>query len=82
LNILESLFVAARHGVADSDILEEQFDYLYDKGKGYYVMKKFRDAMGGEKSYPALDELERKLKERHPPKPGLPQIGTSLPRPH
>jgi hypothetical protein len=75
LNILESVFVAARHGVANREILVEQFDYLYDKGKRHYVLKEFRKVMGGAEAYPALDELEKYLSEKHKPKEGLKPIG-------
>jgi hypothetical protein len=77
LNILESIFVAARHGVASKEILIEQFHYLYDKKEGHYVLKKFREAMGGAEAYPALDDLERELSERHKPIPGQDRITTS-----
>src|ERR1700722_3443789 len=64
INILESIFVAARHEVADKQILIERFGFLFNPEKGYYFMKKFRDAMGA-KSYPALSDLEEELKARH-----------------
>jgi hypothetical protein len=82
LNILESVFVAARHGVANREILVEQFNYLYDKGKRHYVLKKFREVLGGAEAYPALDELETSLREKHTPTEGLKPIRTSASRQH
>jgi hypothetical protein len=74
LNILESIFVAARHNVADKDILLEQFGYLVSSRQGHHLLKRFRDAVGGE-SYPALSELEKTLEERHSrSQPGKPKI--------
>jgi hypothetical protein len=77
MNILESIFVAARHKVADKNILVEQFDFLFNPEEGHYFLKKFREAMGGAKAYPALSELEEELKARHDKRTaGLPEIET------
>jgi len=68
LNLLESIFVAGRHNVADMDILIEQFGYLVSPREGHHLLKKFREAIGAD-SYPALSELEKILEERRS-KPG------------
>jgi len=63
LNILESIFAAARHNVADKDILIEEFGFLHSPTEGFHLLKKFRDAMGAD-SYPALMELDEELEQR------------------
>jgi hypothetical protein len=82
LNNLESIFVAARHGVANEEILIEQFDYLYDERQGHHILQNLREALGGAKAYPALHELEKKLTAKHGPAAPLGTIQTSLPKSH
>ena len=78
MNILESIFVAARHKVANKEILVEQFDFLFNPKEGHYFLKNFREAMGGAKAYPALSELEEELRARHNKRiAGLPEIRTT-----
>jgi hypothetical protein len=68
LNILESIFAAARHNIADKEILIEQFGYLVSPKEGHHLLKKFREALGKE-GYPALNQLEEDLERQHTAKP-------------
>jgi hypothetical protein len=60
LNSLEILFTAARHDIADHDILLEQFDYLVSPKEGRYFLEKFREAVGRD-GYPSVDWAQTKL---------------------
>jgi len=73
LNILESIFVAVRHNVADKDILIEQFGFLLSPREGYHLLKTFRHVLGTE-GYPALSELEGELENRHIATRGKPAV--------
>jgi hypothetical protein len=68
LNTLESIFAAARYKVADRDILIDQFGFLVSPEKGYHLLRKVREALGGAKAYPGLHELEEELEQRRKPK--------------
>jgi len=62
LNLLEILFSASRHNVADKGIVAEQFSYLAEKGN--HLLRPFRDALGGETAYPAIASFEEDLKQQ------------------
>ncbi len=64
LNILESIFAAARHNIADKEILIEQFGFLVSPREGHHLLKRFREALGTE-GYPSLSELEKELEKLH-----------------
>jgi hypothetical protein len=61
LNQLEAILSAWRHNIASRDILEEEFDYLYDASKGMTMIEKFRIASGID-SYPAIKEFVEHVK--------------------
>lgn len=56
LNQLESVLAAWRHNVADREIIEEEFKYLYDPKQNHTVTEKFRNALGTE-SYLGIKEF-------------------------
>lgn len=70
LNLLESVFAAARHNVADWDMLIEQFGYLVSEKEGYKVLGNVRAALGGDDAYPAIAEMQRRIVEKRQPKAG------------
>jgi hypothetical protein len=61
LNVLESILTAERHGIADSDIIREQFHYLVNPMEGHTGLKHFRTAAGGHAAYPAIADLVARL---------------------
>lgn len=61
LNQLEAVLSAWRNNVADKEIIEEEFDYLYDPEKGHSILEKFRTATGID-SYPAIKEFVDHIK--------------------
>ena len=63
LNSLETILSAARHNVADKDMLYEQFVYLISPEKGHYLLADFRKAAGGAKTYPSIEEFAKELKK-------------------
>ncbi len=62
LNLLETVLVAWKQNVVDREIIEHEFSYLYDESKGWDVLSGFRNAAGGKKVYPVIDEFCEKLK--------------------
>lgn len=62
LNILESVFIAYRHNVADKDILKEQFEYLVNPAENEFVLEDFRNSSRVH-SYPGIQDFVDELKE-------------------
>lgn len=69
LNHLETILVAWQSSIVDTDILEKELSYLFSTEHGYTALKKFRDAAGGSKVFPAIEafslHLEEKRKREH-----------------
>ena len=63
LNQLESVLTAWRHNVADKEIIEEEFHYLYDTKQNHTVVEKFRNAVGSE-SYLGIKEFIEHLTDQ------------------
>lgn len=61
LNFLESILIAKRHGIADKEIIKEEFRYLVKPQEGHSILKNFRKACGGNVSYPAIEEFAIEL---------------------
>ncbi len=74
LNMLESVLAAWRHNVADRDVLQEQFSFLYDGRKGYAGCALFRRTAGGVDAYPAIEEFVDSLKLKSQGTAGKPLI--------
>jgi hypothetical protein len=62
LNTLEAILAAWDNNVANREMIEKEFNYVYDPQKRYNVVKNFRDAAGGDKSYPAIEAFLKKIK--------------------
>ena len=62
LNQLETVLIAWKHNIADKEILEEEFNYLYKPEKGHTLIEKFRIATGID-SYPGIKEFVDSLKK-------------------
>ena len=71
LNILESILVSWKHGIADTQIIEEEFSPIMIKKGNKYILETFRNAFG-KSSYPAIEEFTVCLqkKEQHSGIPG------------
>jgi hypothetical protein len=70
LNMLESILLAWRHNVADTNMIEEEFKYMMDPAKEYEILKEFRRVAGGTDSYPSIALFCRYLvKKSEPPLP-------------
>ena len=63
LNQLETVLIAWRHNIADKDIIEEEFNYLYNPEKGHTLIENFRTATGID-SYPGIKEFIGELKTK------------------
>jgi len=75
LNTLESIFSAERHSIADSTMIQEQFNYLVEEQRGNTCLAKFRSAAGGDTVYPAIADLVMKMKAKKAPPAGKRRIG-------
>lgn len=62
LNTLESIMGAWHHGIADKEIIAEEFGYLLDEQRGYDAMEKFRGAIGHH-AFPAINAFIEHLRE-------------------
>ncbi|WP_040508046.1 hypothetical protein [Leptospira wolffii] len=64
LNNLESVISAWAYNIADRELIEDEFSYLFtDQGAGS-ALKKFRVLTGGAKSYPSIEAFELKMNEK------------------
>lgn len=67
LNRLEASLAGWRHGVSDEQIIEEQYAFLVNRGKGHHILANFRNALRTNSEtdpYPAIEEFARKLDDR------------------
>lgn len=67
LNMLETIMIALKMGIVDSDTIYQQYSYLYNEEKGWNVLRDFRMA-AGKNAYPNIeafiDDLKRKNEEK------------------
>lgn len=72
LNLLESILVAWQYSIADREIIEDQFSFLFSPKEGHNALQDYRIACGAEEAYPAIaifcmhleSKAKKKLKER------------------
>ena len=64
LNLLETILLSGREGIAKQSILDEQFQYLVNRNKGKTALRTYREANNAEMDYPSITEFIRKLEER------------------
>ena len=77
LNLLESILSARHYGIADRDMIKEQFAYLYDEKEGHFMLNGYRQALGVKK-LPSIHAFYLELKEDAEAKGGgKPQIASS-----
>lgn len=65
LNNLESVLSAWRHNVADREMIEEQYHFLVSPQEGHFIMKEFREAAGGARHFPAIEEFVEYLQTQN-----------------
>lgn len=53
LNTLETVLTAWNLSIVDHETIVSQFQYLYNQEKDWNVLEEFRNASGGNKSYPS-----------------------------
>lgn len=63
LNRLESILMSWHLGVADKEIIEQQFAYLYKPKDKHRAVETFRIAKGGLLAFPIIDKFIIKLKK-------------------
>lgn len=64
LNALEVALLSWHNGVADNEIIEEQFQYLVCHNDDHFVLGNLRKAMADKATFPALEAFIRHLKEK------------------
>lgn len=62
LNMLESVLTAWDLKIVDTEVIKNQFQYLYKPEKDWNVLEEFRQAAGGNKVYPNIDKFINELK--------------------
>ncbi len=66
LNLLESIMVAWQRGLAQPEIIEEEFRFLHSESGNRFVLSVYRDqliAKRGFDPYPAIGDFERKVSQ-------------------
>jgi len=64
LNETEAVILGWHQSIADRDIIEREFSFLYDEAKGKDALTRYRKASGGHENYPALEKFMEALRER------------------
>ena len=64
LNMLESILAFWRHNMADRKILEEQFQTIFDEKNARFCIHRFRQAAGGQETFPAIFEFMRYIQKK------------------
>ena len=65
LNILETTFTAWQLGIVDTNMIEQQFQFLLSPQHGFNILEPFRTAMGGVECYPSSYAFMKRLQERY-----------------
>ncbi|MDQ3917080.1 MAG: hypothetical protein M3348_01140 [Acidobacteriota bacterium] len=68
LNILETIFAAWRHNIADREIIEDEFDLLIMPKKDHFPLEKIRIASGKYPSLAAFSDAIKRKRSRMPEK--------------
>jgi hypothetical protein len=63
LTSLEVMLIAWRNHTADRDTIEQQLMFLVKPELGYYLLKTFRDSMGGVAAYPNTHAFVQRILE-------------------
>ncbi len=66
LNILESILVSWKHGIADEQIIEEEFSTIVRPKEHTYIVETFRVSLG-KRVHPAIEEFIVYLKKNEQP---------------
>lgn len=71
LNAVEVIMVAWQQAVVDKDIIEMEFDYLYDSESGKNLLKNFREVTHAGNAYPLIDEFCNVIKKKKSPQASI-----------
>jgi hypothetical protein len=75
LNSLEIVMIAWLHGIADRDIILQEFEFLVIPGEGSAGLETFRVAVGIA-TYPGINAFVHSLRNRERILPGQPATGS------
>ncbi|MEQ5809642.1 hypothetical protein J3369_19735 [Alteromonas sp. NFXS44] len=64
LNLLETLFLAAHQNIADTGIFVSQFSFLIEPKENCFMLKDYRNAVDGDKTYPSIAWMADLIKEQ------------------
>jgi len=73
LNLLEAIMMSYRHGIADKELLSEQFKFLVNPVEGHDVLNEFRKASCH--SYPAIDQFVKDIEDQRSSSRGKGKLG-------
>ena len=65
LNSTETVALAWQEGIVQRDVIESEFDYLYNTQTGYTLLQKLRSCTHQGNAYPAIEALCNRIKEKH-----------------
>lgn len=64
LNTIETVLAARRHGIADAEMLEEQFANLVVPSDGKQILVQLRNIAGGVSAFPSIEEFVREIEQK------------------
>lgn len=64
LNTIETILAARRHGIADPDMLEEQFANLVAPSDGKQILVQLRNIAGGVSAFPSIEDFVREVGQK------------------
>ncbi len=66
MNMLESILIAYRHGIADEKIIEEEFEaFLFKGSKKEFILESVYQKFGKESAYPGIYALKERVKKKY-----------------
>ncbi len=70
LNETETVVMGWHMSVVDRGVIEHEFQFLYDEKTGDNALGNFRQAMGGEEAFPALEEFGKVIRQKRKQREG------------
>ena len=77
LNTIETVLAARRHGVADADMIGEQFANLVAPADGKQLLHTLRNIAGGVHAFPSIDEFVREIESTKGKVARKPKLGNA-----
>lgn len=78
LNTIETVLAARRHGIADEEMLEEQFANLVAPSDGKQILVQLRNIAGGVSAFPSIEEFVREIEQKNVAVPKKAKLGSAV----